>query len=106
MKTPGFLFTMIGCAVLMHEVGYADPSSATVSDHQPGSSLLVVAAHGEPVGNKIVNNHTLSVVPFTGSSFKNEHNRDSNPAIIGGPANSSLKNSLAAINGTGMKHKP
>jgi len=30
MRTAYFLFTMISCAVLMHGVGYADPSSANL----------------------------------------------------------------------------
>jgi len=109
MKTPAFLFTMIGCAVLMHGVGYADPSGATVSDHQPGSSLLVGAAHGESVGNNTVNNHTSPVrpptaVPLTGPSSGNMRKHGPGPAVIGGLANSTRN--TAAINGTGMKHRP
>jgi hypothetical protein len=106
MKTTGFLFTMIGCAVLMQEAGFADSPSATVSNHQPGSGLPADVARGEFIGNKTVNHHTPPVVPLTGSPFKNERNRGSTFAIIGGPANSSLKNSLAVISGAGVKHKP
>jgi hypothetical protein len=105
MKTPGFLFTTIGCTVLMQGLGYADPSGATVSDHKFGSSLPVDVVCGGFMGNKTVNNHAPPVVPFTGPSFKNERNQGSNLAIIGGPATSNSKHSLTAINGTEMKRK-
>jgi hypothetical protein len=118
MKTTHFLFTMIGCAVLMNGIGYADPSSATVaqppsgspntkvSNHQPGSSPPAVVAPGGSVGNKTDINRAVrppSAVSLTGPSPKNASNRGSNPAIIGGPANS-MKNTVA-INGSSMNRK-
>jgi hypothetical protein len=119
---------MIGCVVLMHGVGYADPSSSasaqppsgnpntTVSnhprdagrDHQLGLSPPAGAALGGLVQNKTVNNRILPVRPLgtvspTGPSSKNVHNRGPSPAAIGGPGDST-KNT-AAINGSSMNRK-
>jgi hypothetical protein len=96
MKTTYFLFTMIGCAVLMQGIGYADPSST--ASKQPPS--------GSP--NMAVNNRTLPVrlpvtIPLTGPSPKNVRNRGPSPAVIGGLA-TSIK-STAAINGSNMNRK-
>jgi hypothetical protein len=112
MKSTHFLFTMIGCAVLTHGIGYADPSSATTAQPPSGNRGSVV--------NKTVINQAVrpsSAVPPTGTSPKIAGNRGPGPAVIGGPANltkntavisgksaNPTKNTMA-INGTGMKRK-
>jgi hypothetical protein len=126
MKTAGFYFMTIGCAVLIQGVGYAGPSSAAAAqppsgnfktpvwDHppgaghgrQPGSSPPDGTAHRESVGNKTASDRAVpppGTVLLTEPLPKNARSQGSSPVIIGGPANST-KN-MAAINGTGMNRK-
>jgi hypothetical protein len=120
MKTTHFLFAMISCAVLTQGIVHAGPSSATVSDHQPGSSPPAATALGDFVGNKVANNSAVrptSAIPPTGTSPKKTSNPGSGAVVIGGPANptkntaaisgksASPTKNTAAINGTGMNHK-
>jgi hypothetical protein len=95
MKMTRFLFTMTSCAALMCQVGYADPV--------PGAPVL----------------KRLNPVPSgpAQSSLKTARTAGSGAAGIGGPAHPTkagpfltgavnpAKNT-AAVNGTGMNHKP
>lgn len=130
MKIIRFLFTMIGCAALVQNTGFA----ALASQASDGKSAAEMAGNlpqsksGADAKKKLVENkttqkrapalHPQSVVPPAGRSLINAPNRGSSAAIIGGPA-VSKKNAVAriggtadttkkmtVINGTAMNHKP
>lgn len=81
-----------GVAAGLHQAGL-NPSARIA---KAGPMIDPIANHrGVPVGGLSVSPPPNQVVHFRGPG----------PAIIGGPANSSTT-STAALNGTGMKHKP
>ena len=131
MKTTHFLFTMIGCAALMHGVSLCRPiQRESLHNRLPGirarqsAVISLVQARlpqshaGGSVGNKSVINQTVRPpqrqLPLTGDITKKyaasqgrwpgelnqKHSGDFRQ--IG----EAQRKNTAAINGTGMNHKP
>ena len=86
-------FVLIGCLLLMHATSQADDSKSALADIDVRP-------------NKAAKHETLRVrTPATFSSSKASlRGFYSQRTVVGGPTNT-FRNT-AALNGTGMKHKP
>lgn len=84
-------------------------SGNAMDRREPGSDKSVGAAKGGLVQKETVNNalriQPRSVARPVGPSIENVRHRTPNPAVVGGSANSTTKNT-GAINGTRMNRKP